>query len=161
MFFVWRWKISSHCFYTFIYRSGSSESSLSYWSRSVLVRKKTTPAAMSRKPATELMAMLTTRGSETYSSQCSPRYHQFSPTRHLHTHTRVKQNTHTLPQLQLIMFSWHLYLFSKEQNNLASWKKHFNSLNKGTITHFVLNYKVFIKLKWYYNTFNLININTS
>lgn len=78
-----------------------------------------------------------------------------------HTHTRVKQNTHTLPQLQLIMFSWHLYLFSKEQNNLASWKKHFNSLNKGTITHFVLNYKVFIKLKWYYNTFNLININTS
>lgn len=38
---------------------------------------------MVKKPATEARAMPTTRGSETNSSQCSPRYHQFSPTRHL------------------------------------------------------------------------------
>lgn len=65
------------------HRMGSSDSSLSYWSRSVLARKKMTPEATNRKPATEAMAMPTTSGSDTYSSQCSPRYHQFSPTRHL------------------------------------------------------------------------------
>lgn len=42
-----------------------------------------TPEATSRNPATEATAMPTTSGSDTYSSQCSPRYHQFSPTRHL------------------------------------------------------------------------------
>ena len=62
---------------------GSSDSSLSYWSRNVLARKKITPEATNRKPATEAIAMPTTSGSDTYSSQCSPRYHQFSPTRHL------------------------------------------------------------------------------
>ncbi len=67
----------------FPHRMGSSDSSLSYWSRNVLARKKMTPEATKRNPATEAMAMPTTSGSDTYSSQCSPRYHQFSPTRHL------------------------------------------------------------------------------
>lgn len=66
-----------------LYLKGSSESSVSYWSRRVLARKKITPDATRRNPATDAMAMPTTNGSDTYSSQCSPRYHQFSPTRHL------------------------------------------------------------------------------
>lgn len=65
------------------HRIGSSDSSLSYWSLNVLAKKKMTPEATSRNPATEAMAMPTTSGSDTYSSQCSPLYHQFSPTRHL------------------------------------------------------------------------------
>lgn len=71
-----------------LYRKGSSESSVSYWSRRVLARKKITPDATRRNPATEAMAIPTTSGSDTYSSQCSPRYHQFSPTRHLKQVTR-------------------------------------------------------------------------
>lgn len=72
------WSVSG-----FPHRMGSSDSSLSYWSRNVLARKKMTPEATNRNPATEAIAMPTTSGSDTYSSQCSPLYHQFSPTRHL------------------------------------------------------------------------------
>lgn len=72
------------------YLSGSSLSSPSYCSRSVRDRKKMIPAATARKPTTDAMAIPTTRGSETYSSQCSPRYHQFSPTRHLQPQQSVK-----------------------------------------------------------------------
>lgn len=74
------------------YRMGSSDSSLSYWSRNVLARKKMTPEATNRKPATEAIAMPTTSGSDTYSSQCSPLYHQFSPTRHLGMMLEIFQN---------------------------------------------------------------------
>lgn len=57
------------------------------------------------------MAMPTTRGSDTYSSQCSPRYHQFSPTRHLEPHrtelepyaSQTHTYTHTQPYSELIM----------------------------------------------------------
>lgn len=73
------------------YRTGSSVSSLSYWSLRVLARKKITPDATRRNPATDAMAMPTTSGSETYSSQCSPLYHQFSPTRHLQCRQTYKQ----------------------------------------------------------------------
>ncbi|KAG5852675.1 hypothetical protein ANANG_G00065110 [Anguilla anguilla] len=41
----------------------------------VLAKKKITPEATSRNPATEAMAIPTTNGSDTYSSQCSPRWH--------------------------------------------------------------------------------------
>lgn len=78
------------------HRMGSSDSSLSYWSRNVLARKKMTPEATNRKPATEAMAIPTTSGSDTYSSQCSPRYHQFSPTRHL-----AVQQAQLWPRLQV------------------------------------------------------------
>lgn len=83
--------------------SGSSVSSPSYCSRSVRARKKMIPAATIRKPATEAMAMPTTSGSETYSSQCSPRYHQFSPTRHLQPTSQVQPpktqpESHGVPQ---------------------------------------------------------------
>lgn len=71
------------CYKHSLYRKGSSESSVSYWSLRVRASKKMTPDATKRKPATDAMAMPTTSGSDTYSSQCSPRYHQFSPTRHL------------------------------------------------------------------------------
>lgn len=73
------------------YLSGSSLSSPSYCSLNVRAKKKMIPAATARKPTTDTMAIPTTRGSETYSSQCSPRYHQFSPTRHLQprSHTNI------------------------------------------------------------------------
>lgn len=89
-------------------RSGSSVSSPSYCSRSDLARKKMIPAATIRKPATEAMAMPTTSGSETYSSQCSPRYHQFSPTRHLRQRSQVQ-----FPKTLTCHFE-------------KSWKKNFN-----------------------------------
>lgn len=75
------------------YLSGSSLSSPSYCSRSVRARKKMIAVATARKPTTDTMAIPTTRGSETYSSQCFPRYHQFSPTRHLQP--RSDTNMHT------------------------------------------------------------------
>lgn len=79
----------------FAHRSGSSVSSSSYCSRSDLARKKMIPATTMRKPATEAIAMPTTSGSETYSSQCSPRYHQFSPTRHLQQRSEVQLHRYT------------------------------------------------------------------
>lgn len=86
---------------------GSSDSSLSYWSLNVLAKKKMTPEATSRNPATEAMAMPTTSGSDTYSSQCSPRYHQFSPTRHL-----------TMEICKLILFFFWQYNKTNEGHEL-------------------------------------------
>lgn len=64
-----------------------------YLSRRVLAKKKMTADATRRNPATEAIAIPTTSGSDTYSSQCSPLYHQFSPTRHLPQRTTGKLHT--------------------------------------------------------------------
>lgn len=85
------WKVWPYGMSCFPHRMGSSDSSLSYWSRNVLARKKMTPEATNRNPATEAIAMPTTSGSDTYSSQCSPLYHQFSPTRHLKWRCKICQ----------------------------------------------------------------------
>lgn len=78
------------CWLLFDYPTVSCSSS-SYWILRARAKKKMTPEATSRKPATDAIAIPTTSSSDTYSSQCSPRYHQFCPTRHL-------QHTNTLTQ---------------------------------------------------------------
>lgn len=75
------------------YPCESSVSLFVYWSRRVLAKKKMTADATRRNPATEAIAIPTTSGSDTYSSQCSPLYHQFSPTRHLQQGNTGKLNT--------------------------------------------------------------------
>lgn len=66
-----------------IYLENFSLSLLIYWAGRVFMSKKMIADAMRISAATEAMAMPMTKGSDTSSSQCSPRYHQFSPTRHL------------------------------------------------------------------------------
>lgn len=67
----------------FIHLKGLSLSLLTFWAWTVLTRRKMIAEETRSSPSTEAMATPITKGSDTSSSQCSPRYHQFSPTRHL------------------------------------------------------------------------------
>lgn len=78
------------------YLKGLSLSLLTYWAWRVLMRKKTKAEEMRTSPTMEAMVMPITKGSDTNSSQCSPRYHQFSPTRHLEREVTKPQNGITL-----------------------------------------------------------------
>lgn len=66
-----------------IYLLGLCLSLLILWAWSVFTVKKTTAETTRRRLTTEAIVMPMTKGSDTNSSQCWPRYHQFEPTRHL------------------------------------------------------------------------------
>lgn len=98
-----------------------------------------TPEATNRKPVTDAMAIPTTSSSDTYSSQCSPLYHQFSPTRHLQ-----HINTHSVEILEipnkntLISLITGSHKKDLSHNHIFQWSKYVqytNTQHGNTLIH--------------------------
>lgn len=96
------------------------------------------PAATARKPTTDAIAIPTTRGSETYSSQCSPRYHQFSPTRHLQprSHTNIHKRVQGLLLFRKLWWSGQYH---------CSWPAD-GALAGNDVTFAIIEAEVFLQL---------------